>query len=135
MAFNKLLYEKIQIIIAHSFIPACSGLNVPIVLSRFAVLKLKTEVSVSCNLCCKFKNVTSMYAINKRVRCLFLVSICMLYVHTSAKVFFDQVFFLWILSLLCNQQGFLRLHQVVDNHANCKKLLFYHVSTQCSKTE
>ena len=27
-------------------------------------------------LCCKFKNVTSMYDINKMVRCLFLVSVC-----------------------------------------------------------
>ena len=37
-----------------------------------------TEVSLSCILGCKFKNLTSMYA-NKRVRCLFLVSICTLY--------------------------------------------------------
>ena len=32
-------------------------INFPIVLSRFSVLKLITEVSVSCILCCKFKNV------------------------------------------------------------------------------
>ena len=36
---------------------------------------------MSCSLCCKFKNVTSMYDINKMARCLFLISICiMIYV-------------------------------------------------------
>ena len=51
-------------------------INFPIVLSRLSVLKLMTEVSVSCILCCKFKNITSTYDVNKVVRCLFLVSVC-----------------------------------------------------------
>ena len=40
----------------------------------FQLKTLITEVSVSCILCCKFKNVTSMYDINKMARCLFLVT-------------------------------------------------------------
>ena len=50
----------------------------PIVLSRLSVLKLITKASMSCILYCKFKNVTSMYAINKMVPCLFIVSIWIL---------------------------------------------------------
>ena len=52
-------------------------INFPIVLSRFSVLKLMTEVSVSCILCCKFKNITSMNDVNKMARCLFLVPVCL----------------------------------------------------------
>ena len=40
-------------------------INFPIVLSRLSVLKQITEVSMSCILCCKFKNVTSMYELNQ----------------------------------------------------------------------
>ena len=51
-------------------------INFPIVLSRLSVLKPIPEVSVICILCCKFKNLTTMYAVNKVGSCLFLVSIC-----------------------------------------------------------
>ena len=71
---------------AYSFISGCSGLknvskiNFPIVLSRLSVLKLITEVSMSCILCCKSKNDTSMYAITKQTSAVFVFS---LYVYVG----------------------------------------------------
>ena len=64
-------------------------INFPIVLSGLSVLKPIPEVSVICILCCKFKNLTTMYAVNKVASCLFLVSICIynIYVYIYLSLY------------------------------------------------
>ena len=59
----------------------------PIVLSRLSVLKLITEVSVSYILCSKYKNVISMYAVNKVARCHFFSFYLYIFLYRSLTIF------------------------------------------------